>query len=94
MGIIIFNFYLSNNNNGWNFAFFLTLLQCVLFIHTLYEIYSNIFFVNIRLRVSHIVIPRLTTLSSLRSSGRWLGLLGWATLNILACFPSYNMVVL
>ena len=79
MGMILFNFYLSNNNNKWNFAFFLTLLILllgVLFIHTLYKIYNNILFVNICIRLSHIVIRRLMTLSSLRSSGRWLGLLG------------------
>ena len=98
IGIILFNFYLSNDSNRCKFSFFLTLLillLCVLFIHTLYKIYNNILFGNICLRVSHIVIPRLTKISPLKSSGRWLGLLGQATLNMLACWiPSYNMVVL
>ena len=49
--------------------------MCTLYTY-LYKIYNNILFGNIYLRVSHIVIPRLTTLSSLRSLGIWLGLLG------------------
>ena len=48
----------------------------VLFIHTMYKIYNNILFVKIHLWVAHIVILRLMTPSSLRSSGRWSGLLG------------------
>ena len=60
----------------------------------MYKIYNNILFVNICLWVSCVMIPKLMTLYSLWLSGRWLGLLAYETLNILACCnPSYNMVL-
>ena len=49
--------------------------MCTLYTYYV-QVYNNILFFNICLRVSHVVTPKLMTLSSLRSSGRWLGLLG------------------